>query len=106
MQKFMRTYFTSGGHFRPQLHAEIYANIFYYGLNIQDAIEHPRFIWHLWSNKIEIEEGYSVDRLSNYETNVVPYPSRLGVAAAAEIINDKLRAGYCDIRGDGMPIGI
>ena len=96
----------SGGHFRPQLHAEIYANIFYYGLDIQEAIEHPRFIWHLWSNKIEIEEGYRVDRLSNYEAKVVPYPSRLGIAAAAEIINNKLRAGYCDIRGDGMPIGI
>ncbi|HHC19217.1 MAG TPA: gamma-glutamyltransferase family protein, partial [Euryarchaeota archaeon] len=96
----------SGGHFRPQLHAEIYANIFHYGMDVQEAIEHPRFIWHLWTDKLELEEGFDLDGLKNYDIKIVPYPSRLGVVAAAEIINDKVRAGYCDIRGDGIPIGL
>lgn len=96
----------SGGHFRPQLHAEIYFNIFKYGLNTQEAIEHPRFVWHVGSDLIEFEEGFEEVKVEGVRTSKVKYPSRLGVAAAAEILPNKVRAAYSDIRGDGLPLGI
>ncbi len=37
--------------------------------------------------------------------NEKPYPSRLGVVAIAES-RGVIKAGYSDIRGDGMPIGL
>ena len=95
----------SGGHFRPLLHAQLVTNILDYGLNIQEAIEHPRFIWHLWSKKVVYEEGLNVEGISNYEFTKRPYPSRLGVAAAVEV-KGKVKAGYTDIRGDGIAIGL
>jgi len=96
----------SGGHFRPQLHAEIYFNIFKYGLNTQEAIEHPRFVWHIGSDLIEFEEGFEEVRIEGVKTSKVKYPSRLGVSAAAEILPNKVRVAYSDIRGDGLPLGV
>ncbi|RLE63618.1 MAG: gamma-glutamyltransferase family protein [Thermoprotei archaeon] len=95
----------SGGHFRPLLHAQLFTNIFDYGMDPQEAIEHPRFIWHLWTRKVEYEEGYSLEGLKDYEFEKVVYPSRLGVAAAVRR-KGKVLAGYTDIRGDGLPIGL
>ena len=71
----------------------------------QEAIEHPRFIWHLWSDLVEVEEGYDIEGIEGYVFKVAKYPSRLGVAAAAEI-KGKVRVGYTDIRGDGVPVGL
>ena len=95
----------SGGHFRPLLHAQLVTNILDYGLNIQEAIEYPRFVWHLWSKKVDYEEGLNVEGISNYEFSKKPYPSRLGVAAAVEV-KGKVKAGYADVRGDGVAIGL
>ncbi len=95
----------SGGHFRPLLHAELLTNIIDYGMDPQEAIEHPRFIWHLWTRKVDYEEGYSTEGLRNYELRKLAYPSRLGVAAAVEL-KGKVIAGYTDIRGDGIPVGL
>jgi len=94
----------SGGHFRPLLHAEIFTNVIDYGMDPQEALEYPRFIWHLWTNKVDYEEGYNIRNNGEYKFNRKPYPSRLGVAAIVEL-KDTIRAGYSDIRGDGMPIG-
>jgi len=95
----------SGGHFRPLLHAELLTNIIDYGMEPQEAIEHPRFIWHLWTKNVDYEEGYMTDGLRGYDLRKVTYPSRLGVAAAVRL-KGKVIAGYTDIRGDGMPVGL
>ena len=94
----------SGGHFRPLLHAQLITNIIDYGLSVQEAIEYPRFIWHLWSKHVDYEEGLNVEGIEGYVFSRKPYPSRMGVAAAVEI-RGKVKAGYTDIRGDGMAIG-
>jgi len=96
----------SGGHFRPQLHAEIFTNIYKYEFEIQKALDHQRFVWYPWTKKVDVEEGLDTTGLEGYMINVVPYPSRLGVAAAVEIKSSGVRVGYCDIRGDGIPIGL
>ena len=95
----------SGGHFRPLLHAEVLTNMVDYFMRPQEAIEHPRFVWHLWSDLVDVEEGYVFEGIEGYIFRRVRYPSRLGVAAAAGI-REKLRAGYTDVRGDGLPIGL
>jgi len=95
----------SGGHFRPLLHAEILTNMVDYFMRPQEAIEHPRFVWHLWSDLVDVEEGYIFEGIEGYIFRKVRYPSRLGVAAAAGI-RGKLRAGFTDMRGDGLPIGL
>ena len=95
----------SGGHFRPLLHAQILTNIIDYGLGIQEAIEYPRFIWYLWTNNVDYEEGLDVSGLEGYVLKKKAYPSRLGVASIVEV-REGVRAGYTDIRGDGIPIGL
>lgn len=95
----------SGGHFRPLLHAQLLTNIIDYELSIQEAIEYPRFIWYLWTNNVDYEEGLNTSGLEGYVLKKRPYPSRLGVAAIVEV-KEGVRAGYTDIRGDGIPIGL
>lgn len=95
----------SGGHFRPQLHAEIFQNIFKYKMNPQEAIEHPRFIWYPGTNIIEFEEGFEEGVIEEHTLRKVKYPARLGVAAIAEIIGS-VKAGYVDPRGDGLALGL
>jgi len=96
----------SGGHYRPLLHAQLLTNLIDYSMDPQEAIEHPRFLWELWSDEISVEEGYDVGEglRRRYRVTVRGYPSRLGVAAIAEL-RPGFRAGYCDIRGDGLPVG-
>ncbi len=95
----------SGGHYRPLLHAQLVTSIVDYGLSPQEAIEYPRFIWHPWSRRIEYERGLDLRGLEDYETVGKPYPSRLGVAAIVEV-KGEVKAGFTDIRGDGIPIGL
>ncbi|MEM2004954.1 MAG: gamma-glutamyltransferase family protein [Zestosphaera sp.] len=95
----------SGGHFRPQLHAEIFENIFKHKMSPQEAIEHPRFIWHPGTQIIELEEGFEEGEVGGYSLRKTKYPSRLGVAAAAEVFGSRVKAGYVDIRGDGLALG-
>jgi len=95
----------SGGHYRPLLHAQLLNSVIDYGMHPQEAIEHPRFRWLPFSDEIEYELGYEGESLSGFELKALNYPSRAGVAALVEL-RGKLRAGYTDIRGDGMAIGL
>jgi len=102
---FVRAIGLSGGHYRPQLHAQIFSNIYDYGMHPQDALDHPRFFWEPSTNILKVEEGFSKINLDNYIIKRFPYPSRLGVAAISEIRSNGVRGAYCDIRGDGIPAG-
>jgi len=96
----------SGGHYRPLLHSQVLTNIIDYGMNIQDAIEYPRFIWLIDSNVVGYEEELKPNNPRNrFIMKSYPYLSRMDVAAAVER-NGRVIAGYCDIRGDGLPIGL
>ncbi|MEM2586820.1 MAG: gamma-glutamyltransferase family protein [Candidatus Bathyarchaeia archaeon] len=95
----------SGGHYRPLFHSQLITNIIDYGFHPQEAIEYPRFRWNPGTNLVECEEGYDNHPIAGYEVRKLPYPARMGVAAIVEI-KERLRAGYADTRGDGLPIGI
>jgi len=96
----------SGGHFRPQLHYEILTNIYHYGMDVQRALEFPRFIWHPSSALVEVEEGLKIpEGFGGFTFRYVKYPSRLGVAAAVRRVGGVLSA-HCDIRGEGIPLGL
>jgi gamma-glutamyltranspeptidase/glutathione hydrolase len=98
---------TSGGDFRPQLHALLLTNILNYGMRLQEAVEAPRFLWN-GGKQIIMEEGVkgleSLKKLG-HEITLMKYPSRLGV------VHGGLRSGKAttlsaDIRGDGIPFGL
>ncbi|MEM2849181.1 MAG: gamma-glutamyltransferase, partial [Candidatus Bathyarchaeia archaeon] len=95
----------SGGHYRPLFHSQLITNIVDYGLHPQEAIEHPRFQWNPNTTLIECEEGYIGSSIAGYELKKLGYPARMGVAAIVEA-KGCLKAGYTDIRGDGLPIGV
>lgn len=91
---------TSGGDFRPQLHALIISNILDYNMELWDAIEAPRFLWD--GNNILVEEGIEVPDGMYIEKQ--RYPGRMGVSQGV-LKKNGLKAGVCDVRGDGLPIG-
>ncbi|MEM3104322.1 MAG: gamma-glutamyltransferase family protein [Candidatus Bathyarchaeia archaeon] len=95
----------SGGHYRPLFHSQLMTNIIDYELPPQEAIEHPRFQWNPGTALIEFEEGYVGNCIEGYELKKLSYPARMGVASIVEV-KGRLKAGYTDIRGDGLPIGI
>ncbi|AFH42180.1 gamma-glutamyltransferase family protein [Fervidicoccus fontis] len=98
----------SGAHYRPQLHAQLYENIFRFKMNPQEALEHPRFVWDPENNLVEYEEGIdmpSANELNGKKIIKRGYPSRIGVAAIAEILENGVKAAYSDIRGDGSSGG-
>jgi gamma-glutamyltranspeptidase/glutathione hydrolase len=95
----------SGGHFRPQLHALILTNILDYNMDIQTALEYPRFVWIPGTRDVRAEKGYEEREIENYNVNFLSYPSRLGVAAACISRVDGVKIGYTDIRGEGIPLG-
>lgn len=94
---------TSGAEYRPQQHALFLTNYLDYHMTLEEALAYPRFLWD--RDKITIETGYKgLDQTALYES-VVAYPGRTGVAQAVEIINGAKKA-VCDIRGEGMPLGL
>ncbi|MEM1549803.1 MAG: gamma-glutamyltransferase family protein [Candidatus Methanomethylicia archaeon] len=95
----------SGGHLRPLLHAQIINCILDYGLHPQLALETPRFRWEPGGINVECEKGYISGELKGFKYRIIDYPSRIGVASIVEV-RDKLKIGYTDIRGDGLPIGL
>ena len=96
----------SGGHFRPQLHSEILTNMFVYGMDPQEALEYPRFLWDLENDTLILEKGYEIEDLVYSNIEIREFGSRLGVAATVSSNSEGLKAGYVDIRGEMFPVGL
>lgn len=92
---------TSGGDFRPQIHALLITNMLDYNMELWEAIEAKRFIWD--GEKIILESG--IETPDGYEIKIEKYPGRMGVSQGI-IKKGKSFFGVCDIRGDGLPIGL
>ena len=98
---------TSGGDYRPQQHALLLTNFIDYGLDLQSAVELPRFLWN-GDAKILIEEGFhglDVLKRIGHQPIVQDYPSKTGVAHCG-LRKGKVTMLSADIRGDGLPIGL
>ncbi len=100
---------TSGGHYRPQIHVELITNLIDYGLDLQGAVELPRFLWDPSTNELVVEEGFEIPE-NHTHVKTVKYPSRLGVAAVLEIRSNvrgrNIKLGASDIRGDGLALSL
>ncbi|MEM4752242.1 MAG: gamma-glutamyltransferase family protein [Sulfolobales archaeon] len=100
---------TSGGHYRPQIHAQLITNLIDYGLDPQTSVELPRFLWDLSTNELVVEEGFGIPGDCENRVRAVKYPSRLGVAAILEVRKNakgNIKLGASDIRGDGIGLGL
>ncbi len=93
---------TSGGHYRPHQHAQLITNIVDYEMDPQVALEHPRMLIDFKLRRIIVEEGLEAPSIGGFKVSRVPYPSRTGVAAA--VYTGEFKAGYSDIRGDGLAV--
>ncbi len=94
---------TSGGHYRPHQHAQLITNIVDYGMDPQDAVEHPRMLIDFQGARIMVEEGIEPPEAPGFKVERLPYPSRTGVAAM--VYTGGYRSGHSDIRGDGASLG-
>jgi len=86
---------TSGGNYRPQLHALLFTNYVVHGMGLEESVNLPRLVWDPVSRRVLYEEGW------DWYGPSLPYPSRLGVAAMARIRGGVAEA-YEDPRGVGV----
>lgn len=92
----------SGGDFRPQQHALFATNIIDYGMPMERAIDHPRFLWD--GEEVDVESGFHGLSSLKLRVREVAYPGRTGVAQGVEVLPQALK-GACDVRGEGLPAG-
>jgi len=97
---------TSGGDYRPQQHALLLTNIVDHGLDLQNAVELPRFLWN-GGAEIIMEEGFhGLDELRRIGHRIIvrEYPNGMGVAHCG-IRRGEVTMLSADVRGDGLPSG-
>lgn len=91
----------SGGEYRPMQHALFVTNMVDYGMSLEEAVEHPRFLWS-GGRTLAVEEGYRSEGL-DYDVRRLPFPGRTGVCQGVEELGSAKKA-VCDVRGDGLPV--
>ncbi|ACB40439.1 gamma-glutamyltransferase [Pyrobaculum neutrophilum] len=90
----------SAGHYRPAIYVQLVQNIVWYGMDLRAAVWAPRFMWR-GGDEVQAEEGWE----TGPGVQLVKYPSRMGVAAAAARKGPTV-AAVADIRGDGLALGL
>jgi gamma-glutamyltranspeptidase/glutathione hydrolase len=93
----------SGGEYRPQQHALFVTNIVDYSMSLEEALSFPRFLWE--AGKVIVEKGFSKIGSSGYDVKLLDYPGKTGVAQGVEVLKGAKKA-VCDVRGDGIPLGL
>jgi gamma-glutamyltranspeptidase/glutathione hydrolase len=96
----------SGGDYRPQQHVLLLTNLWDYDMNLQEAVDAPRFLWD-GGRQVIIEKGFkglhNLDVLGHRLVRQ-KYPGRTGVAHCG-IRKGKVVMLSADVRGDGLPVG-
>lgn len=93
----------SGGEYRPQQHALFATNIIDYGMDVEKAIDYPRFLWD-GADEVLVEEGYQGLSRLRLRHKTVGYPGPTGVAQGVQLMAECVK-GACDARGEGLPAG-
>lgn len=94
---------TSGGEYRPQQHALLTTNIVDYSMELEDAIDFPRFLWD-GAGGVKVETGYEDLTKVHMWYESIGYPGATGVAQGVQVFGESLK-GVCDPRGEGLPLG-
>ena len=108
---------TMGGNGQAMFHLQALTNVFDYGLDIQEAIERPRFLLGPFlpddpADIIRLERRVDADvmaalrRLGHPITAADELLYRVGQAHGLMIHADGVLSGGADPRGDGMALGI
>lgn len=100
---------TSGGDYRPTLHAWIMLHWLYRDKRLQEAIEMPRVLWQ-GGKRLLIEQGAGDPKIleqTGWQVQTVPYipTSGTGVAHGIERVGESW-CGCADIRGEGVALPI
>jgi len=109
-------YGTQGGEGQPQTQTAIITRMIDYGMDPQEAVNQPRWVWgRTWgedSQELKIESRCCPDTLqalrdAGHIVNVVADVDKvMGQAAAIRIDEYGFRKGGVDPRGDGAAIGV
>ncbi len=94
---------SSGGEYRPMQHTLFVTNLVDYSMPLEQAVEHPRFLWS-GGRSLLVEAGYEGLDPSKYDVQRLPMPGKTGVCQGVEI-STRWRKAVCDARGDGTPAG-
>jgi len=100
---------TSGGDYRPNLHAWMMLHWLYRGKRLQEAIEMPRVLWQ-GENRLLVEQGGGDARVleqMGWKVQLVNYPPASGTGVAHGI--ERVGGSWCgcaDIRGEGVALPI
>ena len=96
-----------GGQYQPFGHTHLLTNVLDYGLDVQQALDHPRLFYQ--NNKVEVEGGISEDVYTQLELlghDVIPAPVPHGGGQAIFIDWDRgVLIGGSDPRKDGCALG-
>lgn len=105
-----------GGPIQPQSHLNFVANVVDQGMNVQEAIDHPRFRFER-ANEVRVEaaerpvrEGGTLGEALTARGHVLPTPSPfagdvMGGGQAIERLENGVWAGASDRRKDGCALG-
>ena len=107
---------TMGGNGQAMFHLQVLTNVFDYGLDIQEAIERPRFLIGAFlpdepAETIRLESRIPPDvfaELQRLGHPIVPAPElfyRVGQAHGVMVNADGVLSGGADPRGDGVALG-
>lgn len=106
---------TQGGEGQPQTQLSVLTGVLDYGLNIQEAISLPRWVygrtWGEEGDTMRVENRYHDDvcaTLAQWGHNVearAPWDGIMGQSQGIVIREDGMISGAADPRGDGMAIG-
>ena len=98
----------SGGFLQPQGHLQLVANLVDYGLDVQSAIDAPRFWWEE-GRRVVIEEGVpdkTCDKLRQWGHEVVRREHRaMGGAQIIRSLGERVYVAGSEPRQDGCAIG-
>lgn len=98
-----------GADYQPMGHAQVLLNMLVYGMDVQEAIDYPRFFPDPHSHALGLEEGVSesvATALADLGHNVVRAPAPWGGGQGIVIDWDRgTLAGGSDPRKDGIALG-
>ena len=94
----------SGGEYRPQQHALLVTNMVDYSMNLEQAIDFPRFLWDGRADVIGWRKGTPGSTSCACGTRSSDTREPRASAQGIEVMEECVK-GVCDVRGEGLPVG-
>lgn len=95
----------AGGDIRPQIHAEVFANLVDYGMTLSRAVEAPRYMLTSWKKRqieANVEEGICTSELPEWAKRIGYQSPSMGKVHAGRKGPEGVFELVADPRGGGM----